>query len=284
MLLNPLEFHKPATLQAAVKLYSELPDARLLAGGTFLLNSLKTMKRRGNKTPSHVISLKHIPDLHGIAVKDEKLFIGSAVVINDLFASSLLTDNFALLRIVCRNISTNPIRNMATVGGNLTSRYTWTELGAALIALKADMHFVGPDLKEEVLSVEDFFANNARTNKILRAISIIKDKKIKSSYQRVKKLSDVDVPLLAVCVTAQFSGNHFKDTRVVINSGTAFAKRDLVLEKFLNESSAHKNLAQEALDHLDTPIYDTRSDDYKKAMFRVGIKNAINELISGREK
>ena len=280
MLLNPLSFHTPHTLPEAAKLYKDLGDVKILAGGTFLLNSLKTLKKKGNKTPQNVISLRKIGELKGIEIQDDTLVIKSMTVITDLLNSPHLKDNFSVLRTVCRNISTTPIRNMATVGGNLTSRYTWTELGAVLIALEAKMHFRGNDGKEEILSVDEFFNNNARTNKILEAISLKRNREWTIAYQRVRKMSCVDQPLLAICIRTTFKQNRFTDTRATINSGTAFAKRDLILEKFLNESSLNDvNLAKEALNHLDAPIYDTRSDDYKKTMFRVSIKNAMIDLI-----
>ncbi len=280
MLLNPVTFHSPQNLSEAVSLYASLAEARLLAGGTFLLNSLKLLKKKGTKTPQHIISLKRIKELHGIFIEKDSLKIGAMTVINDVFSSPLLTDNFSVLRTVCRNISTNPVRNMATVGGNLTSRYTWTELGAVLIALEAVMHFTGTDSQENI-TVEEFFNNSARTNKILTCLSIKRDKQSRLSYQRVKKLSEVDVPLLGVCIKTTFQNNKFSQTKVAINSGTFFAKRDIILEKFLDGAPKDEKTAAEAMNHLDTTIYDTRSDDYKKAMFRVSIKNALSDLIRG---
>ncbi len=278
MLLNPLTFHAPKTVEEAIELYSTLGEVRLLAGGTFLLNSLKLLKKRGIKTPQHVISLRKISVLQGVKVTGDTLTIGAMTVINDLFSSPHLTDNFAILRTVCRNISTNPIRNMATVGGNLTSRYTWTEMGAPLIALEAVMHFCGTNHTTESITVEDFFKNFAKTEKILTHITIRRDPAAALAYQRVKKLSDVDVPLLAVCIRTHFNDGCFTRTRASINCTTSFAKRDLVLEEFLNGKKTANGIAQEALAHLDTSIYDTRSDDYKKSMFRISIKKAIEDL------
>ena len=284
MLLNPLTFHNPKTLEEAAKLYSTLPDSKLLAGGTFLLNNLKALKHKGLKTPKNIISLHHIPELKGISDDKEQLTIRAMTTITELFDSPLLTDNLAVLRTVCRNISTMPIRNMATVGGNLTCRYTWTELGAVLIALEANMHFVDFQGQEEINSAEDFFNRAAKTSKIFSRVTIKKDKTATFSYQRVKKSPNVDIPMLAVCIKTNFSGNRFAKTRVTVNSWTTFAKRDLILEEFLNKSTADQNTPTQALNHLDTSIYDTRSDDYKRAMFRVSIKNALSELIEKRSR
>lgn len=285
MLLNPITYHAPETVMEAAKLYAALEEAKILAGGTFILNTLKALKRRGTKTPKHVISLKKISGLKGIHIEGDRLIIKSMTTITDLFNCPFLTDNFSVLRTVCRNISTTPIRNMATVGGNLTCRYTWTELGAVLIALEANLHLMGSDGQEEVVSAEDFFTGGAKTNnRILTHVCVKRDKMATLSYQRVKKLSDVDVPMLAVCMRTHFEGNRFTKTRVTVNSWTTFARRDFILEKFLDQSTCDNGVAATALNYLDTSIYDTRSDDYKKAMFRVSIKNAVLELIERRKR
>ena len=135
---------------------------------------------------------------------------------------------------------------------------------------------------KEDITVEEFFNRSAKTNKILTHITIPRDKTASVSYYRVKKMSDVDVPLLAVCIKTNFVNGCFAKTRVSINSTTAFAKRDLILEQFLNGREAREECVREALEHLDISIYDTRSDDYKKAMFRVAIKKAILDLIQRR--
>lgn len=279
MLLKPLQYHAPRTIAEAARLHGTLEDARILAGGTFLINSLKLMKRKGSKTPSHVISLRKVDELKGVSISGGCLIIRAMTIINDLFDSPHLTGNTEVLRTVCKNISSNPIRNMATVGGNLTCRYTWTEMGCVMVALEADMHFIDKEGKEEIVSAETFFKNAAKSDKLFTHVSIKIDPKIIISYKRVKKSINVDIPLLAVCVKTRLINNCFTETRVTVNSGTAFAQRDLKLEHFLEGKSCSPNLAKEALDQIDTEIYDKRSDEYKKHMFRVSLKNAIQEII-----
>jgi CO/xanthine dehydrogenase FAD-binding subunit len=278
MLLRPLTYHSPRTILEAAQLQASLEEARILAGGTFLLNSLKLMKRKGSKTPAHIISLRKIDELKGVEIKNNRLIIKAMTIISDLYDSPLLTHNTEVLRKVCKNISTNPIRNMATVGGNLTCRYTWTEMGSVMVALAADMHFIGSDGLETVIPAEDFFKGAAKSDKIFSHVSIAIDQEAKVAYYRVKKSANVDIPLLAVCVKTNLKDHRFTNTRVSVNNGTAFAQRDHQLEDFLNTQKVHAKIATEALDHLDTEIYDKRSDDYKKHMFRVSLKNAIQEI------
>ena len=279
MLLNPFNFYSPQTLKEAVELHSSLGESRILAGGTFLLSSLKLMKRKGLKTPKNIISLKRIPELIGISANDQEITLKSMTTIDEVFESPLLKDNFQVLRTVCRNISTQPIRNVATVGGNLTCRYTWTEMPATMIGLDATLHFVDSQLKTSALPAEKFFKGAAKTDKLLTHVTIKRDKTASIAYQRVGKTSGVDIPMLSLLIKTNFQGKKFTNTRVGVNNCVAFAQRDTVLESFLNQSTASDKIAQEALDHLDKNIYDTRSDEYKQHMFRVSIKKAVEDLV-----
>lgn len=281
MLLNPLSIHLPKTVAEASKLYKELEDAKVLAGGTFLLNSLKFMKVKGNKTAKNVLSLAQIPQLKEIHLTKDVLSIGAMVTITQLFESPLLTDNFAILKTICRNISTTPIRNMASVGGNLTCRYTWTELPVAMIALDANMHFLKPDNTELVMTAEEFFKNNARSDYLFTHVTIVKNAKAQLVYRRVRKMSEIDQPLLTVCVKTELVKNTWTNTRIVINSGTAFAQRDYAAESFLNQKTASAKLGQETMAHVTASIYDTRSTEYKQHMFRTCIRQGIEEICKG---
>jgi len=280
MLLNPLTLHLPKTPLEAARLYKELEDSKVLAGGTFLLNSMKLLKTKGTKTSRNILSLANVDELKGVSLEGGTLTIKAMTRINDLLDASLPDGHLKILHEVCRNISTNPIRNMATVGGNLTCRYTWTEMGAVMIALDAKMHFLGVDGLEDVMDAEDFFKNAARSEKLFTHVTIKTLAAARTAYRRVKKTIHVDVPLLAICLKAEIKDKKWYNTRVGINNGVAFAQRDPILEAFLNKSVSSPDLGKEALGHLTTTIYDTRSSDYKKHMFRISLKTAIEEIVS----
>ncbi|MBN1870072.1 MAG: FAD binding domain-containing protein [Candidatus Omnitrophica bacterium] len=278
MLLNPFTFHAPKSITEAIDLYTRLGNVRLQAGGTFLFNNLKLLKRKGLKTPDHVISLKRIADLKGISAQGNALIIKSMTTMDELMDCPLLKGNLDILKCAAKHIGTAPIRNMATVGGNLTCRYTWTEMPTIMVGLNADLHFMGPDGKEQTISAEEFFHSGAKTEKIFTHASIQKDPKAVIVYRRIKRSPQLDIPLLSLLVRALPDGKKLTNTRVVINNCIAFSQRDRKLEDFMNQSRRSKTLAQEALDHMDTPIYDTRSSEYKKHMFRVAMKEAISTI------
>jgi len=89
MLLNPLTLHTPTSVPEAVKLYTSLENVKIQAGGTFLLNSLKLLKKKGSKTPEHVISLRKVNELKGISKEKGSCAVSSDSSLWSRKASSL---------------------------------------------------------------------------------------------------------------------------------------------------------------------------------------------------
>ncbi|MCA9394719.1 MAG: FAD binding domain-containing protein [Candidatus Omnitrophica bacterium] len=280
MLLNPLTFHAPTSLSEAVRLMAELEHVRLHAGGTFLLNQLKLLKRNGARTPDHVITLQHIAELRGISLDRDGLRIGAMTTIAEIFDHPLVAEHLPVLKTVCRNISTQPIRNMATIGGNLTCRYTWTEMPAVSLGLRASLHFVDTAMNETAVDPQEFFAGQAKTDKLLTAVRfpLIADRRC--AYRRAKKSQFVDIPMLSLIISAGRGKASLEDCRVAVNNCVEFAQRDAALEEFLNTTPAGPDLPAAALDHLTGEIYAKRGSDYKTHLFRLYLREAIEELIN----
>lgn len=275
MLLNPFHLYQPQSLNEALASLKKHPGARILAGGTFLINQLKQLKKKGLKTPDHIISLNAIETLKGIAFDKKSLIIKSMTTIANLADSGACSS----LRKVCQDLATTPIRNMATVGGNLTCRYTWSELPALMIAHDALFHFVDREGAEESIAAEEFYRSGAKTDKILSHVSLPFDN-VLFSYQRVKKTLHLDVPILTVTIKLSRKDNNFSDARVVVNPGNHFPLRDKILESFLNNKPANMDgLIAKALNHYDKDILTKTKDEYKIHMHGICIKHALTEIL-----
>ena len=94
MLLNPLTLHLPKTSREAARLYKELEDSKVLAGGTFLLNSMKLLKTKGTKTHRNILSLAHVDELKGVTLEGDTLIIKAMTRINDLLDAYCMPQYF----------------------------------------------------------------------------------------------------------------------------------------------------------------------------------------------
>ncbi len=119
--LPAFEFHQPSTLEEAFALLgSAAPSVRLVAGGTDLWPN---MKRRHQKAET-VVSLMKIDELRGIQTTNgngngPSLSIGAITLLDDIVRSSEVRERFPALSRATASISSPPLRNMATLGGNL---------------------------------------------------------------------------------------------------------------------------------------------------------------------
>ena len=112
--LPPLEFSAPTKLSEAVAAYSN-GGARLVAGGTDLWPN---MKRRHQQAES-VVSLMRIDELRGIEQDSRGVTVGSTVTLTGVLRNPVIHDRFPGLARSVAAISSPPLRNMGTLGGNL---------------------------------------------------------------------------------------------------------------------------------------------------------------------
>src|SRR5512139_1118303 len=104
-----------------------------MAGGTDLMPAL----RQRAVTPSSVVLLSRIPDLRGIRREEDGLLIGGATTIAELTRDPRVRGHARGLVDAAEQMATVPIRNRATVAGNLATAAACGDLAPILIALGA---------------------------------------------------------------------------------------------------------------------------------------------------
>ncbi|HEY2289922.1 MAG TPA: FAD binding domain-containing protein, partial [Thermoanaerobaculia bacterium] len=87
---------------------------RLVAGGTDLWPNMK----RRHQQATTVVSLMGIPGLAGIDVNGE-IHIGATTLLSDVVASPAVRERYPAFATAVQSISSPPLRNMGTIGGNL---------------------------------------------------------------------------------------------------------------------------------------------------------------------
>lgn len=92
------------------------PGARILAGGTDLLPSMKHRLF----TPECLVSLRNLPDLRAIsATEDGGLSIGATARLHQVGTDPLVQARYPALAEACASVATPTIQRMATLGGNV---------------------------------------------------------------------------------------------------------------------------------------------------------------------
>ena len=129
----PFAYHAPTSLDEALALYAEHPDARVLAGG----QSLVPRMRLRIEKPAAVIDLNRVPGLDGLSVDGGAVTVGAMVRQQTLVADDRVAQAHPLIRVAGSHAGFATTRHRGTVGGSIAFAAPWAELSATTITLGA---------------------------------------------------------------------------------------------------------------------------------------------------
>ena len=109
-----VEVITPRTLDEALRLKSERPDARPIAGGTDLLVELNFDRAR----PETILNLAEVPELKGWRRDNGSLRLGAGLTYTEAMKPEL-AELLPALAEASRTVGSPQIRNRGTIGGNL---------------------------------------------------------------------------------------------------------------------------------------------------------------------
>jgi len=114
--LPPFRYLRPDSVSEAVAMLAEHgPEAMPIAGGTDLVPNMKHRLF----TPTYLVSLRGVGEMHGIEVTDSELILGAAETLTAVSEHSRVRDVVPALAEAAAHVAGPQIRNSATLGGNL---------------------------------------------------------------------------------------------------------------------------------------------------------------------
>jgi aerobic carbon-monoxide dehydrogenase medium subunit len=153
MLLRPVEYARPGSVEEAISLLGGHPNARALAGGQSLVNVMKLRVA----SPDVLVDLADLDELGGIeASPDGGLELGPMVTYSQLMLSSEVAERRPILAEVAGQIADVQVRNRGTLGGNVCSNDPTNHYPPLMVTMGATMTVRGAD-GERTVAAEDFF-------------------------------------------------------------------------------------------------------------------------------
>ncbi len=265
-------------LNQALDFLSETDNVSLLQGGTDLMVDL----RHGVKQPKHVANIKSIPELNVLEETDEGIEIGAAIPLNHLLKSDLLKEKVPVLYQGCHEIASFPIRNRATLGGNICTSSPAADTSSALYCLDARVKIASRDGKREV-HIEEFFQgpkqNALKPGEIVTSVIIPKPYPTgKGVYYKLSRTNSVDLASIGVALQE----NNGK-VKIAINACAPTPVRATSVEKAVNEENETDFKKAAALVEQDIkPIDDIRgSAEYRYHTAKVLVRRGLEETMKG---
>ena len=186
------EYRFAESIDEALALLDASRKNHIIGGGMWL--------RLGHMQIRTAIDLSRL-GLDGVREMEDEVIIGAMATLRDVETAPCLRTLFggALSQSVSPIVGVQ-FRNMATVGASVYSRYGFSDILTALLALdtRVELH------RAESMALEDFLRNPPEKRDILTAIRVRKDGRL-ASYQTFRR-TQTDFGVLNVCVSKSPDG------------------------------------------------------------------------------
>jgi xanthine dehydrogenase small subunit len=229
--LNYPGFHAPRGLNELGRALDSSPDSVLLAGGTDI--GLWVTKQL-RELPS-LVYLGDVPELARVEDRSQELWIGAAVTLTDAWPGLLA--RFPALGEQAARFASPPIRNSATLCGNLANGSPIGDAIPMLIALRALLELrLGTQVRR--LPLEDFYLEYQKRDlsagEYVAGVAIPppRDGQLLASYKLSKRLDqDISAVSATFCVTVEHA--RVTDARLAYGGMAGIAQRARHAERAL---------------------------------------------------
>ncbi len=278
----PFAYAKAASLNEAIGLLGEKPDAKLLAGGQSLIATLNMRL----SAPSLLIDINGLDELRGIRRKDGMIEIGAMTRHVEAERSRDIAEHAPLIAKAMPHIGHPAIRNRGTIGGSVAFADPAAELPACFLALGGEAEIAGPKGKRTV-KADDFFKGLFETalgpQDVLTAIRVpVADKNTRVGFAELSRRLG-DYAIVGLAATAKADGKGLSDVRLAFFGVGATPVRARKAEAALNGAADDKSI-DAAVAQLDLdPTDDVQATGAtKKHLAGVLLKRVVAQLKEAR--
>jgi xanthine dehydrogenase small subunit len=256
-------FHAPTSLAELWRVLTELPRARLLAGGTDVgLWVNKQFRDLGD-----IIHLGRVAELQRLEDTAQHLYIGAGVSLERAWAA--LAARHPALTEVWLRFASPPIRHAGTMGGNVANGSPIGDAAPVLMALDAEIE-LAREGRVRRMPLSEFYTgylkNRLEPGEIVLGLSVPTTRATVRAY-KVSKRFDSDISALCAGLSLSVSAGRVAQVRIAFGGMAATVQRARAAEAALQGqpwTQAAVDAARAALAADFSPLSDLRaSRDYR---------------------
>src|SRR5579863_6836156 len=196
-------FSRSTSIERCLAILAENPDARLISGGTDLVVESNLRARRW----AHLVSLEAIGELREFSESATSVVIGGAMPLNEIAqrwsGAPQVVDQWLRL------FASPPLRNRATLGGNLATASPIGDGAPLLLALDTTLHVASQRGRRQI-PLASFFTGYRRTllasDELIVAIEIPKPFPEFVRFYKVAKRRMDDISNVAAAMAMDWDG------------------------------------------------------------------------------
>ncbi len=285
-------YEKPESIDEAIALLGKYKeDARPLAGGMSLVPLMKLRLVQ----PQYIVDISKIKELQGIKKTSTHVEIGSATTNSEIADTEWLLSEFPLIRDTVHLIGDVQVRNLGTIGGNISDADPSLDWLPTLIALESNIVIRGTK-GERVVPAGDFLVEPYTTvltpDELVTSVRIpIPSGKTCGAHIKIeRRTGDFAVAIAASQVTLDGAGKCSK-ARVVLGAIAPVPVRALSTEKELVGKVPDEALISSASEKATGDVVDVEmladvkaTPEYRRAMVPVMVKRSLVRALSLKDE
>jgi len=252
----------PETPKAALAaLLDRRAEAMAVAGGTLVAKTLPD-------SVTHFVGLKKLPYRH-IVKRGGDLVIGALASFDDIDRSRL-TRGWAggVLSMAAARCSSQLIRNMATIGGNIARPHSFNIFPAVLEGLDAGLRIISRSgirtVPFSAVYLPDFRLKPGRDCVILEIIIPGKTRNWLCRFEKFARTETSWEAYFSLFMAAGVKAGVVREARVAVGALSPKPFRALSAEKFLRGRALSSASAAEAALELERDLDQLRAGDFRK--------------------
>ena len=230
--------YEATSVQHAIELLQEHPEAQILAGGSDVLVQV----REGRRAGVELVSIYMLDELRGVSIdEDENIRIGSLTSFSHITNDPIIQKYINVLGEAVDMVGGPQIRAIGTIGGNTCNGVTSADSASTLTAWEAIIEITGPEGVRRV-PIKDFYIKakvvDLKAGEIQTAILIPKESydRCYGHYIKYAMRNALDITTTGCSVNVRLTEDKKKVERVRIAYGVAapVPMRAYAAEEFLN--------------------------------------------------
>jgi aerobic carbon-monoxide dehydrogenase medium subunit len=275
MFAASFDYHRPKTIQEAVKLLREVKGSRVLAGGHSLLPAMKLRLA----SPAALIDISRIKELSGIDSTKDGLRIGALTTHGAIADSETVRKNCPVLAETAAHIGDQQVRNRGTIGGSIAHADPAADYPTVMLLL--DAKIIAVNGKDREITAENFFVDlfttSLKPGEILTSIVIPNlDAGASAVYLKHRHPASA-FAVVGVAAMIRVKDGKCADVRVAIGGVTAVAVRAKSAERALAGQAPTAANIEKAAAAIADALKDPIGDSYASGEFRVHLATVMTK-------
>lgn len=276
MISFDFEFYRPDSLDDAVSLYKELSDdgkkVLYYAGGTEIVTSFRKESVRADA----LIDIKGIMECSRLSKDSDYIYFGSAVTLNEIVEKNY----YPMLSEISKKVADHTVRNALTLGGNICGRLPYREVVLAFMLADASCLIATEVGLREVPFNEAYDKRILlKSGEFLVAVKLKRSSISKNYYlERKVKIGEIDYPIFHLAISEERG-----TLKAAFSGATGFPIRNDEVDKALNSSKAHSEIANYILASFPYPIRDDikASKGFRSKLLKAAIESGLDYIGGG---